>query len=300
MTVARPESVDELAEVVRESAATRRGLRVRAAGTWTAVLDRVRAEHTVDIGAFAGVLEYTAADLTISVGAATTLAELDAVTATNGQWCPLQPWGTDAGTVGATIATATTGPFAAAFGRPRDLVIGLEAVDGTGRVIRAGGRVVKNVAGFDLTRMMTGQWGTLGVITATHLRLRARPAVDVTLAVSASGAEGSLHAFARGPFAPLACVPLSAALAAAVGAPASARWLVRLGGNSAFVPAARAALATIGHCDELSADTWRELRATGAPTDRPGPWRWDALSRRLKERFDPSGVLNPGLLGDTP
>ena len=298
MSVARPASVDELTALVRESAGARRGLRVRGAGTWAEVLDRVRAEHTVDVGAFSGVLEYTAADLTISVGAATTLAELDAVTAANGQWCPLQPWGTDAGTVGATISTATTGPFAAALGRPRDLVIGMECVDGTGRVIRAGGRVVKNVAGFDLTRMMTGQWGTLGVITVAHLRLRARPAVDVTVAVSVDGAEAEMRAFARGPYAPLACLPLSAEFAASVGAFGSAAWLVRLGGNSAFVSAARAALAMLGRCDEVSADVWRELRAANAPGDRPGPWRWDALSQRLKERFDPVGVLNPGLLGD--
>jgi glycolate oxidase FAD binding subunit len=304
MSVTRPASVGELATFVRESAAAARGLRVRGAGTWTDVLGRVRAEQTVDVGAFSGVLEYTAADLTIGVGAATTLAELDAVTAANGQWCPLQPWGTDAGTVGATIATATTGPFAAAFGRPRDLVLGLECVDGTGRVIRAGGRVVKNVAGFDLTRMMTGQWGTLGVITAAHLRLRARPAVDVTVAVDAQAGDAAMHAFARGPYAPLACVPLAPAVAAAltpaVGAPSTARWLVRLGGNAAFVSAARAALAALGRCDEVSADSWRELRAATAQRDRPGPWRWDALSRRLKERFDPSGVLNPGLLGETP
>jgi glycolate oxidase FAD binding subunit len=150
-------------------------------------------------------------------------------------------------------------------------------VDGTGRVIRAGGRVVKNVAGFDLTRMMTGQWGTLGVITAVHLRLRARPAVDVTVAVSAESAD-AMRSFVRGPYAPLACMAIPAATAAAAGAPATAGWLVRLGGNAAFVSGARAALATLGQCDEVSADPWLELRAASAPADRPGPWRWDALS----------------------
>jgi glycolate oxidase FAD binding subunit len=310
VTVLRPSTVGELADMVRESAGAGRALRVRGAGTWPDALAHVRADATLDLGGFSGVLGYTPADLTISVGAATTLAELDAVTAANGQWCPLQPWGTDASTVGATVSTATPGPFAASLGRPRELVIGLECVDGTGRAIRAGGRVVKNVAGFDLTRTMTGQWGTLGVLTAVHLRLRARPAEDVTCALSAGTGAGSdgpdsviglaMREFVRGPYAPLACVPLTPALAAAVGAPATARWLVRLGGNAAFVSAARAALAPLVRCEELGPDVWQAVRTANAPAERPGAWRWDTLSLRLEDRLDPARVLNPGLLGDVP
>lgn len=286
-----PRSTEDVADLVRAARAAGEGLCVRGAGTWAEVLGRVQAARTADLSAFRGVHEYTPDDLTISVGAATTLAELDATTREAGQWCPLLPWGDDRGTVGATVATATTGPFALALGRPRDLVIGLEAVDGTGRIVRAGGRVVKNVAGFDLVRLMTGQWGTLGIITAVHLRLRARPVADETVALTARDHRpvdrDALATFLRGPYAPLASVPAGAE-----------RWLLRLGGNAAFVHAALGALRELGQCEPVDASAWDEVRRTRGPAPSLGAWRWDALSRRVKERFDPGGILNPGLLGD--
>lgn len=286
-TVHRPRDVDEVAAVVRSSAADATALRIRGGGTWMDVGLPVRADVMLDLGALGGIDRYTPDDLTISVGAALTLAELDAVTRARNQWCPLLPWGGDAGTVGATIATATSGPCAATLGRPRDLVIGLDCVDGLGRVIRAGGRVVKNVAGFDLTRLMTGQWGTLGVITALHLRLRARPAVDETFAVSCEPrSDEAIRAFARGAHAPIACMY------------ADARWLVRLGGNRASVDAALADLSRIGDVAQVDEEVWNTVRRDFAPPPRANVWRWDALSQRLKKRFDPAQILNRGLLGE--
>jgi FAD/FMN-containing dehydrogenase len=152
--------------------------------------------------------------------------------------------------------------------------------------------VVKNVAGFDLTRALTGSWGTLAALTAVHLRLRARPAVDVTLALPV--APEAVAAVTRGPLAPIALVALDAADSRAVGPDDGTRTLLRLGGNAAFVAEARAALAAIV---EVDADTWTAVRARCAPPDRAVRWRWDALSRRLRARFDPAGILNPGLLG---
>jgi glycolate oxidase FAD binding subunit len=293
----RPGSVGDLAEIVRAAgAAPSPGFRVRGAGTW---LDAGRADAsatTLDLASLAGVREYTADDLTISVGAATTLAELDAATRPHGQWCPLLPWGDDRGTVGATIATATTGPFAEALGRPRDLVLGVECVDGRGRIIRAGGRVVKNVAGFDLTRLMTGAWGTLGVITAVHLRLRARPQVDESWVLRTDN-DAAVERFARGPLAPLACTALTPRLANAIGAGVGARWLVRIGGNAAFTSAARAAIKALGPCEPIAESAWTALRAANTPGDRTAQWRWDPLARRIKTAFDPLNLLNPGILG---
>lgn len=311
-SVVAPREASEVAAAVRAAAESGTGLRVRGAGTWLDAGHPVRARTVLDLSALTGVREYTPGDLTIAVGAGTTLAELDAATRAHGQWCPLLPWGDDRGTVGATVATATAGPCAASLGRPRDLVIGLECVDGLGRLIRAGGRVVKNVAGFDLVRAMTGQWGTLGVITAVNLRLRARPAVDLTLAVrphatgapdappapDASRAADAMHAFVRGPYAPLAAAPLTDDLARRLGLRADSRWLVRLGGNAAFVAASRAALANVGDVVEADGTTWSRYRMEAAPPARAAHWRWDALSRRLKATFDPHGVLNPGLLGE--
>lgn len=303
MTAIRPGSADELAGLLRDAAAAppsaRAGYRIRGAGTWSDTGSADPRATPLELGALTGISEYAPADLTISVGAATTLAELDEVTRANGQWCPLLPWGDDRSTVGATIATATSGPFADSLGRPRDLVLGLECVDGRGRIIRAGGRVVKNVAGFDLTRLMTGAWGTLGVITAVHLRLRSRPVVDETWALQAADLA-ALEEFSRGAAAPLACTALTPRLANAVGASVSAGWLVRIGGNARFTEAARRALHALGPCEPLSDSAWTVLRATHAPAPSTTAWKWDALSRRIKATFDPSNLLNPGLLGDAP
>jgi glycolate oxidase FAD binding subunit len=303
MTAVRPLSADELAELLRDAAAAqpgsgaRTGYRIRGAGTWSDAGSADPRATPLELGALKGVSEYAPADLTISVGSATTLAELDDVTRVNGQWCPLLPWGDDRSTVGATIATATSGPFAESLGRPRDLVLGLECVDGRGRIIRAGGRVVKNVAGFDLTRLMTGAWGTLGVITAVHLRLRSRPLADETWALQSADAA-AVDAFRRGAGAPLACTALTPRLANAVGADVGAGWLVRIGGNARFTAAARSALRALGPCEPLPDSAWTALRATHAPGSRTDTWKWDALSRRIKATFDPGNVLNPGLLGD--
>jgi glycolate oxidase FAD binding subunit len=284
-----PRDAAGVAEVVHDAVRRDAGLRIRGAGTWAEVGMRVDTGETLDLSALRGIREYTAADLTITVGAATTLAELDQATRAHGQWCPLLPWGDDAGTVGATLATATSGPFATSLGRPRDLAIGLECVDGTGRIVRAGGRVVKNVAGFDLVRLMTGQWGTLGIITEVNLRLRARPVTDETVVLAVRGDAAAMRervaAFARGPYAPLACAPLR-----------GGRWLVRLGGNATFVRAALGALRTLGDCETMPSTEWDVVRRDHAPLPSFTAWRWDALSRRIKERFDPMNILNPGLL----
>jgi len=303
VTTVRPRTVEEIAELLRETAAApsgsnaQYGYRIRSAGTWSDAGSADPRATPLELGALTGVSEYAPADLTISVGAATTLAELDTVTRANGQWCPLLPWGEDRSTVGATIATATSGPFAASLGRPRDLVLGLECVDGRGRIIRAGGRVVKNVAGFDLTRLMTGAWGTLGVITAVHLRLRSRPPVDETWALQ-SADVAAVDAFTRGPATPLACTALTPRLANAIGAGVGARWLVRIGGNARFTAAARSALHALGSCEPLPDSAWTALRSAHSPAPRANAWNWDALSRRIKATFDPSDLLNPGLLGD--
>ncbi len=293
-----PKTVTEVAESIRDAATRGRVLRLRGAGTWMDVGHAVQADAELSLGAFTGITSYRPEDLTLSAGAGTTLAELEAATRVHGQWCPLFPWGDDRGTVGATIATGTAGPFAAQLGRPSTLALGVECVDGTGRVIAAGARVVKNVAGFDLTRAVTGSWGTLAVITQVHLRLRSQPAVDETWALAATeSTDATVRAFADGPFAPLGCERVSAPDARELGLGA-ARWLVRIGGNATLVAAARGAIRALGVAYEVDARTWNAIRQRGAPAARATLWRWDSLSSRLRERFDPARVLNRGLLGE--
>jgi len=303
MTI-RPTTLPELVDLVSASAGRDQPLRLIGRGTWLDGGTPVRADaEPVHLDAFSGIIEYEPGDLTITVGAATTIAELDAVTAVHNQWCPLAPWGGDAGSVGATIATATAGPFSRALGLPRDLVLGLECVDGTGKVLRPGGKVVKNVAGFDLTRLMTGAWGTLGAITRVSLRLRARPAVDETWAVPLDAGDaaraGHIGAFVRGHTPPVACEQLDVALASLLGLESRAYLLVRLAGNAAFVGAARAAVSALGPAAIGDTGIWAKLRtAPRATTIRPAMSPGvRALNVRVKHAFDPANILNPGIMG---
>lgn len=128
-----------------------------------------------------GIYEYEPGDLTFSAGAGLSLADLRGTTETHGQWLPLDPPGGLVGSLGALVALGTGGPLRELYGTPRDHVLGLTLVSGDGRVLRWGGRVVKNVAGFDLTRLTVGSWGALGIVTSVSARLFPIPEVDLTL-----------------------------------------------------------------------------------------------------------------------
>ena len=257
-------STQTIAERVREASARGTRLPIAGARTW---FDP--GPDALSVAAERGIVEYTPGDLTLTARAGTTLAELARATGAERQWLTLDPHGTDAGTIGATVATASWGPLAHAFGTPRDLVLGLEAVTGDGAIIRTGGRVVKNVAGFDLTRLFTGSWGSLAVITEVTVRLRARPEVDETIAIAvrddAPDALGALLAKVRAASAaPLALELLSPAIAARLGAGASTVLLARLGGNAQSVRAQRAALAAVSSVTTVGDDVWRAIRASEA------------------------------------
>lgn len=288
----RPATAAELAGMIRDAHDRRTRLRVIARGTWQGCTAAVAPDAAVlDVSGLSGIIEYVPGDLTLTARSGTTVAEVDAATSAHGQWCPLLPWGGDEGTLGATFATATHGPCSVSLGAPRDLAIGMEFVDGTGALIRAGGRVVKNVAGFDLTRLLVGSWGTLGVITELSVRLRARPAVDETWSVeieAGGGARARLAEFSRGPLAPLAMMEFEG------------RTLVRLGGNAAFVAASREIVKTLGAADPCDTGIWMRLRQRD-PKPR-GPLAssalGDPLSTRVKKQFDPRHILNPGIMGE--
>jgi glycolate oxidase FAD binding subunit len=287
-----PATTAQLGELVRDAHDRRTRLRVAGRGTWPARSTAVAPDAEVlDVSLMAGIVEYVPGDLTLTARSGTTIAELDAATSVHGQWCPLLPWGGDEGTLGATFATATHGPCSASLGTPRDIALGMEFVDGTGAVIRAGGRVVKNVAGFDLTRLLVGSWGSLGVITELSLRLRARPVVDETWSVAmepGDAARSRLESFRRGPLAPLAIESLDG------------RTLVRLGGNAAFVAASREVVRTLGAVERCDPGVWtalreRDPRPRGAPASNALA---DPLAQRVKKQFDPAHILNPGIMGE--
>ena len=260
-----PRTVDEAMTVMRDTIARREPLRIVGALTWRDAGPPVVATHTLTLGALSGVIAYVPGDLTITAWAGTTLAELAHETAAHGQWLGLDPAGDRMGTIGATLATASAGPLAHAFGTPRDLVLGLDAITGYGELVKPGGRVVKNVAGFDLVRLLTGSWGTLGAITSATLRLRALPVHDVTLAIPVphDRALGELIAsLRRNTLSLLACEWVDGVTARALDvSDGSDVILLRLGGTETFVRGQRAVLDSIATCRPCDPATWGLLSA---------------------------------------
>jgi glycolate oxidase FAD binding subunit len=253
-----------VAERVRTARANRTPLRIVGGGHWLDAGRPCRTVETLSLAADAGVVEYEPGDLTLTARAGTTLADLARVTRDEGQWLPLDPFGSADGTLGATVATSSAGPLASAFGTPRDQILGCEVVTGAGDVVRAGGRVVKNVAGFDLVRLNTGAWGTLGVLTEMSVRLRARPEVDRTFAVEVSASDA--WAWLRGSeYTPMAAELVSPALGALLGTGSGAMLLVRLGGNEPLVRAAAGSLVALGPTHEVASSVWDALAACEPP-----------------------------------
>lgn len=255
----------EVRDAMREAIAHDEPLRIAGAGTWRDAGPPVDASRTLSLAGLAGIIAYVPGDLTITAWAGTTLAELSHATAAHGQWLGLDPAGDRAGTLGATIATSSSGPLSHAFGTPRDLVLGLDAVTGYGDVVRPGGRVVKNVAGFDLVRLFTGSWGTLGAITSATLRLRALPVHDLTLAIAIDDHAhlGALiGALRQNTLSLLACEWLDGGTARALAVSDGADvMLLRIGGNDAFVRGQRAVLDRIGTCRTHDPSIWAAIAA---------------------------------------
>jgi glycolate oxidase FAD binding subunit len=282
----------KIQERVREAAAAQSPLRIKGRSGWLTAGRPVAATDAVSVAELSGVVDYIPGDLTITVRAGTTLADLARLTGEQGQWLPLNPFGSDNGSVGATVATASSGTLSHGFGTIRDLVLGLEVVTGDAKIIRGGGRVVKNVAGFDLVRLMTGSWGTLGVITEITLRLYALPARRTTVAMEAPTTAPRLaerlHALNDAPIIPYALELVSEEMSRRIGLPARPMILVEIGGNEAAVSAQQVALGKLGAVIEAPEDSWDRMRtiANGESTvfrlsGLPGllAARWDAAKR---------------------
>ena len=258
----------DVRDAVREAASAHAPLRIVGSGTWLNAGRPVKATRTLSLTGLTGVVNYEPGDFTLTARAGTTLAELAAATLPHRQFLALDPFGAPNGTLGATVATGANGPMSYAFGGPRDNAIGLEVITGDGSVVRCGGRVVKNVAGFDLTRLFTGSWGTLGVITEVSVRLRALPAVDETFALSIDDGAESLDrlvaALRVAPIAPFAWELVSPGTS--FRRDSATTLLVRLGGNAASVRAQRSALAAFGDPQQVPTDVWNGVRGA-EPSD---------------------------------
>ena len=288
---------NDVREAVREATATRTPLRISGNARWLGAGRPVNAARTLSLSRLTGIVQYEPGDFTLTARAGTTLAELASAILPHRQFLALDPFGDDTGTIGATVATAASGPLAQAFGAPRDNVIGLEVVTGDGAVVRCGGRVVKNVAGFDLTRLFTGSWGTLGVITEVSVRLRALPAVDETYALAVDERPEPLEALLKGlrvaSIAPLALELVSPAFATRLILPSSTMLLVRLGGNAASVRAQRNGLASLGDLREPPKDVWRAVRSAEPAASVVG--RLSSLPSRIGQVWQEARAATAGV-----
>jgi glycolate oxidase FAD binding subunit len=286
MTTVAVDSVDALRERIVDAGNRHVGLRVVGSGTWLDAGRPVRSTETISTKELTGITEYVPGDLTLSARAGTTLAEIREATGEHGQWLAMDPPGSANATIGATVATSSAGPLRTYFGSPRDLTLGVEFVSGVGVGARGGGRVVKNVAGFDLTRLMTGSWGTLGVITEVTVRLHARPEADESVAIvvdAATGAARVRQLLRRLPITPYACEVVNATLAPVVGTKETTA-VFRLAGNSESVRAQRQALSELGDLQSIDSSVWTKFaaiepadsmvfRLSGLPADVETPWR---------------------------
>ena len=183
--VDRPTTLDELRGSVRRR--TAEGLALYPQGGRTALdyggIPR-RPGAAVDVTGLARVIDYPAADMTITVEAGITLATLAQVLDAEGQRLEIDAPEADRATVGGVFATNSTGPKRFGCGRPRDQIIGVGFVTADGNLVKGGGRVVKNVAGYDFPRLLTGSLGTLGIIS--HVTVKVRPKPESSAIVVAS------------------------------------------------------------------------------------------------------------------
>lgn len=189
--VARPRSTQETAEVLRVAASHRLVTVPRGAGTklaWGRPPERV--DVVLDTTAMDRVLDHAAGDLIVDVEAGARLAHVNEVVSSAGQRLALDETCRGA-TVGGTLAANASGPLRVAVGTPRDLMIGCTVVRADGVVAKAGGRVVKNVAGYDVGKLAIGSLGTLVVITRAAFRLHPLPPARSVVSVAADGPDAA-------------------------------------------------------------------------------------------------------------
>lgn len=255
-----PGAAARLARAMREAADAGGRIMPRGSGQWW---PGVPAGAHALAGADTRVTRVDAPDHVATAGAGCTLADLDAAVAAQGAFLALDPPGPATRTLGGALAAGGAGPLAAGFGPPRDQVLGMTFLAGNGGVVRTGGRVVKNVAGFDLAKVVIGSHGAFGVITDVHVRLRARPAADRTRAWAGTAgaiADGVRRSMAAG-IAPSALEVLSPEFAAA------------LGGAQTWTLAVRAMGTAAGADEELGA-TAAALRGTSCAETAPATDLW--------------------------
>ena len=400
MTAFSPTSADEVLSTVRWAVAEELPLEILGHASKRGIGRPPQTEHALDLSKLTGVTLYEPEELVLSARAGTPLAEIEKLLAEHGQelafepmdYGPLLGGAAGRGTIGGALATNLSGPRRMKAGAARDHILGIQAVSGRGEAFKSGGRVVKNVTGYDMSKLMAGSWGTLAV--ATDVTFKVLPAAETETTLVLSGllddAAVAAMALATGSSAEVSgAAHLPEMVAARVGdgnLAGGAATLLRIEGFGPSVDYRvkhlREAFGGDARFDEISGDTskglWRAIRdclpfadGTGKPVWRvsmapseahkavmalrmeaaveafydwagglawlcmegdpeaellrglikkfggghatlvrasaadraaipvfePQPPALAALSRRLKEQFDPNDILNPGRMG---
>jgi glycolate oxidase FAD binding subunit len=184
-----PEIIDQLAERIRDAAARRAPLRIRGGGTKD-FYGRAPTGEILDMRVYSGIVDYEPTELVVTGRAGTPLEDIEAAMERHGQMLAFEPPRFGSGsTLGGAIASGLSGPRRAYAGAARDFVLGVRMLDGKGSDLSFGGRVMKNVAGYDVSRLMTGALGTLGVLTEISLKVLPRPPAELTLRQERSQAD---------------------------------------------------------------------------------------------------------------
>ena len=178
-----PANEAELAELVRWAAAEEQPLQLGGAGTKSGFGRPVQSAHRLDLSRLSGILDYQPAELVLTARAATPLSEIEAALGEKrqmlafepGDWGPLYGHATGGGTVGGVLACNLSGPRRVKAGAARDHFLGFRAVSGRGESFKAGGKVVKNVTGYDLSKLMAGSFGTLAALTEVTVKVLPAP-----------------------------------------------------------------------------------------------------------------------------
>jgi glycolate oxidase FAD binding subunit len=244
--------IAELCEKVREHSARGMPLRIRGGGSKD-FYGEESVGDTLDVSRYSGIVAYEPKELVLTVRAGTRLAEVERELASQRQMLAFEPphFGESA-TIGGAVAAGLSGPRRPFAGAVRDFVLGTRIVNGKGEDLSFGGRVIKNVAGYDISRLMAGSLGTLGVITEVSFKVLPRPPAEATLAFEMDE-EAAMLQVNRWAGLPL---PLSAT------AWESGALRVRLSGAETAVAAAKAKM---GGESIDAGDYWRDLREHRLP-----------------------------------
>jgi glycolate oxidase FAD binding subunit len=273
--VVEPRSEEDLAAVLEEADASRMATIAIGGGRHLGIGNMPAAyDVAVSLRRLDGIVAYEPADLTVTVQAGVTVRALREVLADRGQQLPLDPPCQDDATVGGLIASNARGPQRHAYGTVRDWLIGVRVVHAGGTVSKAGGRVVKNVAGYEMVKLYCGSLGTLGVVSEATFKLATLPRSEVTVAIRASSprvaAQIARTAHERG-LALTACELLSPPAAYRVSSEPAWCLLARVAGGGAAVERSlrdlQALTAEAGGALDLrdDIDAWRAWSTAMAP-----------------------------------